>query len=52
LTLFTGSLHDVEASLAAGSAVLAGRGGPLGALAIPRVHPDLIERLLNPLEVL
>jgi microcompartment protein CcmL/EutN len=52
LTLFTGSLHDVEASLAAGTSVLSGRGGALAAVAIPRAHPDFIERLLHPLEVL
>ena len=52
LTLFTGTLHDVEASLAAGTSVLAGRGGALAAVVIPRAHPDFIERLLHPLEVL
>jgi microcompartment protein CcmL/EutN len=52
LTLFTGSLHDVEASLAAGNAALAGRGGALAAVVIPRAHPDLVERLIHPLEVL
>ncbi|HEX7879028.1 MAG TPA: BMC domain-containing protein [Candidatus Eisenbacteria bacterium] len=52
LTLFTGTLHDVEASLAAGNSVLAGRGGALAAVVIPRAHPDFIERLLHPLEVL
>jgi len=52
ITLFTGSLHDVEASLEAGTQILTGRGGVLTAVAIPSVHPDLVERLLNPLEVL
>ncbi len=52
LTLFTGSLHDVEAALEAGTRILSGRGGALAAVAIPSVHPDLIERLLHPLEVL
>ena len=52
LILFTGSLHEVEASLEAGTRILDGRGGPLAAVAIARVHPDLIERLLQPLEIL
>ena len=51
LVLFTGTLHEVEASLEAGTRVLAGRGGMLVAVAIPRVHPDLVERLLQPLEI-